>query len=306
MHNKLTYSSLIKVIAALCTAIMCSTSPLQSQTSEVELIGMRKYPFSVLIGDQVLPSRDKQRLHLTGLSPGVLFLHIVFADTAVLPLRDTIELEGGMCYVYRLVLDQSLAGVFSSDDKFSRLIRGSGNRDQLFFRLKLLEVTKANQEYPANTMTGSDTVDPGVMVHSTGYHFIRQEPVAVDGSRSSSDSTHRDPEATRTTTPSLSGASGATEHNLTETQFSQLVQHLTGLRFEDERMKLLDQTVKHKGLTTQQLLILLGYFDFERSKVRIFKQYYSQLIDFGNHTTLYQVFDFSSTIDELKQWVDEQ
>lgn len=306
MQNRQIFRSLQKVVALCFTVVMLYQPPLHSQTSEVELIGTRKHPFSVVIGDKALPVREKNRLNLSGLSPGVMVLQINFKDTLVEPLRDTLILEAGLCYVYRIVRDREISGILSSGGELRRVIGRDGGTERPSFRLKLLEVVEVKDAHGSRSTGDVDTMDRGILVHNTGYHFTRQEPVVVSETRAVSapassgavtgDSQSAPPDVSAQAEPA----------KFTDAQFSQLERRLRALRFEEERMKLLDQSMKQRMVTSQQLLTLLGYFDFERSKVRIFKQYYHQLLDPEGHANLYQAFDFGSTIDELKHWVNEQ
>jgi len=90
---------------------------------------------------------------------------------------------------------------------------------------------------------------------------------------------------------------------MSETTFSQLVETLRKESFENTRLKLAKQTVETSYFTTSQVKRLVQLFAFENNKLDMAKFMYRLTIDRENYFQLYDVFDFSSSKEDLANYI---
>jgi len=283
----------------------------EAQFAEVEILGIKKYPFTLVVNQQEYPTPRTGRVVASPLPPGFTAITILFSDSLMMPLHDTLTLAPGMRYVYRMLraapYESWLAGITGRDGR-----RGIETHEEAAavlknepFRIRLLEVIPVKEGLTAPVSQEADSSDVR-LVHRTEYQFSRQDPVSETAPQPA---TPR--EEANVTTPAAPPATTATPTNtsdklLSADQLNTLRRRITDQPFEEDKMKLLDNGLKGVRLSSAQLHQLLACFDFERSKKRIFQTYFHQLTDKENHPLLYRAFDFSSTVEELKQWVNEQ
>jgi hypothetical protein len=285
--------------------------PAEAQFAEVEILGIKKYPFTLVVDQLEYPVPRTGRVVASRLPPGNTAITILFSDSLMIPLHDTVTLAPGMRYVYRLLratpYESWLSGITGRNQR-SRIETQEEAAAILKmhpFRIRLLEVIPAKEDF--TTPVSADQDSAGIRwVHRSEFQFSRQDPVP-----STVPQTTPTQEEANGTPPAIapSGSVAATEsaHKvLTGDQLNTLRRRITDQPFEEDKMKLLDAGLKEHHLTAAQLNQLLVCFDFERSKKRVFQTYFPQLTDKENHPLLYRAFDFSSTVEELKQWVNEQ
>lgn len=74
--------------------------------------------------------------------------------------------------------------------------------------------------------------------------------------------------------------------------------------FEDDKLTISKQIVGMNCLTVQQVKQLGMLFDFEDTKLEFAKFAYGRTFDLGNYYQLNDMFDFSSSIDELNKYIN--
>lgn len=74
--------------------------------------------------------------------------------------------------------------------------------------------------------------------------------------------------------------------------------------FEDDKLTIAKQIVGMNCLTVQQVKQLGMLFDFEDNKLEFAKFAYGRTFDLGNYYQLNDMFDFSSSIDELNNYIN--
>ncbi len=89
-----------------------------------------------------------------------------------------------------------------------------------------------------------------------------------------------------------------------EISFSKLINSMKKEAFEDTRLKILKLSAKKNYFTTSQLKRILEVFTFEDNKVKAFKIVYPRLVDKENVHDVLDSFKFSSTKDEIVEWIE--
>lgn len=295
-HDSVVFALVFALIACIFSPVM-----LYGQGSEIEILGPSKTPFSLILRDTTYASNKKNRLVTAPLAPGLTALYIRFHDTRIPELHDTILLIPGNRHVMRLrAVNQdpvdsntTLGGYLKSK---SPVIVGDV---QVSYNLTPLETTPAS-EY-ALTLFQTQKHDTGMQVsHAPAMVFTRDTLVRAPVTKPET------PEEVKETAPATNTPRPARGETLSAQQLRQLKNKMKDQRFEEDRLRSVNGAIGKKQLSADQLLEILMMFDFERSKMQLFKQYFGQLSDQANHPQLYKAFEFGSTIDELKAWVYEQ
>ncbi len=276
------------------------------QSGEIEVMGPKRYPFTMMVGDESFRSVQPGRVTATGLPNGHTTVSIWFTDSTITPITDTLTVVSGLRYVYRIVRTREEDGWrrgsarvdprrLLSRDTIASPFRGDS------FRLNLMEVITALEEPTPPSDAESDST-PGLVSHRPDFHFSRQEPIAPADTPTHASDTLTD----SVTTFGVPAEPVTGTPSLTAEQLNSLRRELTNLRFEEDRIQKLNATLPGFSLTTRQMYQILVCFDFERNKKAIFQRYFVSLSDKENHQQLYEAFDFQSTVEQLKQWVDGQ
>lgn len=90
---------------------------------------------------------------------------------------------------------------------------------------------------------------------------------------------------------------------MSETTFTQLLESLRKEAFESTRLTLAKQTVEKNYFTTSQVKRMVQLFAFENNKLDMAKYMYRLTVDRENYFQLYDVFSFSSSKEDLANYI---
>ena len=76
--------------------------------------------------------------------------------------------------------------------------------------------------------------------------------------------------------------------------------------FSDDKIRVSKQIIRTNCITVEQLIVLLENFDFEDSKLEMAKYAYNHVYDLENYYKVYNVFSFSSSGEELEEYIEDQ
>ncbi|MCF8275792.1 MAG: DUF4476 domain-containing protein [Flavobacteriales bacterium] len=102
--------------------------------------------------------------------------------------------------------------------------------------------------------------------------------------------------------PGYGGAIGC-PWPMEEGQFADARNSVASKDFEDSKLTVAKQITGSNCLTADQVKRMMGTFDFEDSKLEYAKFAYDKTYDIGNYYKLNDAFDFSSSIDELNDYI---
>tara|TARA_R110000868_G_scaffold298733_1_gene558923 strand:- start:184 stop:696 length:513 start_codon:yes stop_codon:yes gene_type:complete len=91
-----------------------------------------------------------------------------------------------------------------------------------------------------------------------------------------------------------------------DNQFSDALSSVSSKSFDDDKFTVAKQITGSNCLTAEQVKRMMGELDFEDSKLEYAKFAYDKTFDIGNYYKLNDVFDFSSSIDELNEYINGQ
>mgnify|MGYP000524795864 CR=1 FL=1 len=123
---------------------------------------------------------------------------------------------------------------------------------------------------------------------------------------------------TTTTTTSNGGGSVAPDHYvmqgyngaigcpwpMNDNQFSDALRSVSSKRFDDEKATVAKQFTGSHCLTADQVSRMMSELTFEDAKLDYAKFAYNKTYDLGNYYKLNDAFDFSSSVDELNEYIN--
>lgn len=106
--------------------------------------------------------------------------------------------------------------------------------------------------------------------------------------------------------PGYSGPVGCSGYLMSDHQFEAAKKSISTKTFEDDKVTLAKQISGSNCLTTQQVMGIMDLFTFEQSKLSWAKMAYDRTHDIGNYWMLNDGFTFSSSIDELNDFIESR
>jgi len=108
-----------------------------------------------------------------------------------------------------------------------------------------------------------------------------------------------------TTTNSNSGTVNNTDciYGMSETDFRSAKSSISSSNFDDTRANTFKQIVSSKCVNTKQVKEMLQVFSFDETKLEMAKYAYTYVADPSNYYTVNDIFSFSSSKDELSEYV---
>ncbi len=93
---------------------------------------------------------------------------------------------------------------------------------------------------------------------------------------------------------------------ITATSYNALISNLKRQSFEETKLKMAKVGIKNNSFTTEQISGILKVFNFEQSKLDLAKTAYKNCSDKDNYLDVSQNFNFSSSTDELTEFLGNQ
>lgn len=86
-------------------------------------------------------------------------------------------------------------------------------------------------------------------------------------------------------------------------QFARILQSIASQPFESSRLQIANQVSASNALTSEQVAAIMGVFSFESTRLDFARMAYHRVIDPQNYFIVNNAFRFSSSIDELYQYI---
>ncbi len=93
---------------------------------------------------------------------------------------------------------------------------------------------------------------------------------------------------------------------MSDEQFKDLKRSVASKSFEDTKVAVAKQAIQANGTSTHQVVELMEMLNFESSKLELAKYAYSYSIDKNNYYLVNDGFTFSSSIDDLNEYIESQ
>ena len=93
---------------------------------------------------------------------------------------------------------------------------------------------------------------------------------------------------------------------MNDNQFTDALNSVSSKSFDDDKFTVAKQITDSNCLTAEQVKKMMGELDFEDTKLEYAKFAYNKTYDVGNYYKLNDAFDFSSSIDEMNEYINGQ
>jgi len=117
--------------------------------------------------------------------------------------------------------------------------------------------------------------------------------------------TNRAPQTAVVYVTGYSGKIGCTPP-VSEQRFNQMINSVKNQSFSDDKQRVTKQIVKSNCMTVDQLVNLLNEFSFDDGKLDTAKFAYNYIYDVENYFKVFDVFSFSSSGEELEQYINDR
>jgi hypothetical protein len=146
------------------------------------------------------------------------------------------------------------------------------------------------------TTTTTNGVNASVNVGGVG--------VSVNISEPNTSITYTETTTTTTNGVQQQNTAGCTNARaMAQSNFNSALNSVKNQGFDETRLKSAKQIVSANCLSAAQVAQMCGTFAFEQSKLDFAKFAYTYCIDPGNYFKVNDVFEFSSSVDELSEYV---
>lgn len=213
---------------------------------------------------------------------------------------------------FRVVIDGQQSSVVSNATRLTNLTAGK----------HFIQVYRANEfrgrcrgySYPASSFSGYVSVTANAETWATIYPEWQRvqideirafnnwpnqgEPTTCEPRRPQQQQHDCEPVITSNCPPVPAGPFA-----MNPADFSQLKQTIDNAGFESTRMKIFKQALNYNYFTTAQVRELMDLFWFENSKLEVAKAAYPKTLDQNNYYLVNNEFSFSSSVNELGQYI---
>ncbi len=167
------------------------------------------------------------------------------------------------------------------------------------------------------TETTSSSMNVGVndpeMGVNMNVNFNLKDMGASISSKISEVTTTSSSTTTTTTTSSTNGASFEEKEveeievvcaAMSPSDFASAKKSISSKSFAEDKMTLAKQILKSNCVSTDQVVEMMGIFTFEENKLEFAKMAYSRTVDSQNYYKVNDAFTYSSSIDELNEFLE--
>ncbi len=212
---------------------------------------------------------------------------------------------------FSVVIDGQQAGGVNNTTRLANLT--AGKHFIQVYRVGGYKGRGRGHGYPANAFSGYVSVAANAETWATVYPEFQR--VQVDEIRAFNNRANQcDPTAFEPRRPQHHDACDpvissncppvpAGPFAMNPADFSQLKQTINNAGFENTRLSIFKQALNYNYFTTAQVRELMDLFWFENSKLEVAKIAYPKTIDQNNYYQVNNEFSFSSSVNELGQYI---
>lgn len=96
------------------------------------------------------------------------------------------------------------------------------------------------------------------------------------------------------------------EHPVDESRFNRMMERISDEAFSDDQVAMAKQIMRTNCLVIAQLVEILEEIAFDEGQLELAKFAYDHIYDLENYWEVYGVFSFSSSKEELEEFIDSQ
>ncbi len=286
------------------------------QKGNIELFNQEGKKFYVILNGQQMHQNPETNVQLKRLKADRYSLKIIFEDSTIASIDKNVIVKPGYELTYQIkknmfdeytVSPHSKSEIASSDaasNKNTGTDQGNGNDDSDDQSNKghkqskgvsiSVSVRSSDSSYSTTVKTRTRTTQ----VKSKGKQGGSTSSGQMDQG-SGKDSSKKAP------LPDYNGPIGC-EGVMSEKRFREAKSSIQNKDFADERMSQAKRMTKNNCLLTDQVQELVELFDFEDDRVEFAKFAHEHTYDQGNYYKLHDSFEFSSSVEELEEFLEKQ
>lgn len=301
-----------KFIFILLVFIGIFNNTFAQQYSSLSFFSEDGYPFTVIMNGLKKYSNPRTNIKLEGLTNPVYKIKIIFEDKTIPSIDKNIYTKPGMEVTYRIKKDRK------------------GNNVLRYYAETVLPVNympEDNTTYQDNTNNNIVVTDENTGIHidmdinETGGNIsVQTEDVSinlnsninVNDASVSYDSQVYENNTQYEVTEEHTGHYVMQGYNgrigcpwpMNPQNFQRAKQTISNTDFSSDKQTIAKQIVSSNCLTAQQVKEIAALFDFEKDKLEFAKFAYKYTYDIENYFIINDIFDFSSSIQELNNYIN--
>lgn len=323
-----------KHVVLLAGLFLMSLATISQNTVNLVIFSEDGDPFFAYINGVKQNANPETNVKFTGLSPNIS-LRIEFQDKNLPQLKQTMALETGfehtarikrdmkkqlkLRYFGQVPLSEAATGMNTvayhtaddpaSDNSSSSNTNPSGNSNSSSTTIQTTNQTSTNGTDPSNVSVNINMGGVGINMNVNGMDNTNMNTTSsTTVTQSSSSSTsYSNTDNTQATQPA--DHSPKTVHGckmaMSAASFSKMKESIEAKPFSDTKMSTAKVATKNNCLSVNQVKEIAKLFSMDEDKLAYAKYAYDYCIDKANYYQVSDVFSFSSSTDELNEFLSK-
>jgi len=269
------------------------------------------YPFTVIMNGLKKNSEPRTNVKIEGLTNPAYKIKIIFEDKTISPISKNVYTKLGKEITYRIKKDRKGNNVLRYYSEaplpYDYVYNEQDNQNDVYIENSTNATgTGVHIDMNVNETGGNvsiQTDDGGVNLNSN--ISVNDESVNYNSTVNETE-THYEVQQEHPdhyVMPGYDGRIGC-PWPMNPNNFQRAKQTVAKANFDDDKKTIAKQIVSSNCLTVQQVKEIAELFDFEKDKLDFAKFAYKFTYDIENYFIINDVFDFSSSIQELNNYIN--
>lgn len=323
-----------KFFTTLILTVFILVSGYAQNTNNIVIFVEDAKPFYAVINGIKQNVQPKTNVKITGLTNPSVSIKIIFADSNIPDITKRAWFESmGKEATYRIVHTNKKGYKLRFFGEVS-LLNSVANEEQSVIVYQTVEPSVILNEGTTTTTTTTTTTSGNSTNGNLGSENISIDmnvgdfgiDVDVDVNVTDDVLTNSNSSTTTTTTTTTSSSSivgtvisepvapiiyvvnygGAIGCPIPQQSIASIKSSIEGESFSDDKMNVAKQALKNRCVKVSQVRELMSVFDFEDNKLELAKFAYDRTYDIDNYYMINKEFDFSSTKEELNNYINSK
>ncbi|NOZ36232.1 MAG: DUF4476 domain-containing protein [Chlorobi bacterium] len=281
----------------------------QAPYSSLTIFSEDGYPFNVIINGLNKNAEARTNVKTEGLTNPNYKIKIIFEDKTIPAINKTVYTKPGMEVTYRIKKDRKGNNILRYYSE-TALPYDYTYQEPVYQNNINNGITKTNTngtgvhiDMNVNETGGNVSIqtDDGGVNLNTNVN-INDENVSYNSSAYNNE-THYEVTEEHYVMPGYEGSIGC-PWPMNPNNFRRAKQTISNADFSSDKQTIAQQIVNSNCLTAQQVKEIADLFDFESDKLKFAKFAYTHTYDIENYFIINDIFDFSSSIKELNNYIN--
>ncbi len=268
------------------------------------------YPFTIIMNGLKKNSEPRTNVKLEGLTNPAYKIKIIFEDKTIPEIDKNVYTKPGMEVTYRIKKDRKGNNVLRYYSEtalpYDYTYQEPVYQDNVNNDIVVTDNNGAGVHIDMNVNeTGGSisiqTDDGGVNLNTNVN--INDENISYDSNVYETETHYDVVEEQHYVMPGYDGRIGC-PWPMNPNNFNRAKQTISNADFDSDKQTIAKQIVNSNCLTAQQVKEIASLFDFESDKLEFAKFAYNHTFDVENYFIINDVFEFSSSIQELNNYIN--